>query len=628
MTIPGDLAHAAAHFPNHLAYVEGNRRITWAELSAQAHAAAAGLIELGLQKGDRAAICAENSIDWIVAYHATVLAGAAAALVYYELAPPEIEEQIRRPQCRLLFASPAVLAKISVPVCIDQVVTIGAPEASLSSSADSTLASSKASGGSGGEAHARGDWGVSPQDSGPIGVGAKQRDSDAQQTWLSLETVSASATEASREALPSSAPIPEDLAAIIYTSGTTGGAKGVMLSHRNLMSNCHAILQTLDVTENDSVLLVLPMHHAMPFIAAVILPGLVGAHFVMENDLRRIRDRLQQHHPTILFGVPALFDVVYRNVLARAEAEGRLKLFLALQKLAIWVKKLTGLNIGHLVFRQVHQALGGRLRFLVSGGAALSPRTALAFFSLGLPLLQGWGMSEAAPAVALQRFNKRRFRYTRFYESHVGSVGPALPGVEVRLVDVPEKGISVAEMGEGEVHIRGDNVFMGYWDAPEETAAAMQDGWLRTGDLARIDKDGNIYLTGRSKYVIVLDSGEKVIPDELEEVLATSQLISDVCVVGRKIRDKVQVTAVVYPDVEAARARSATDEASLSRLLREEVDRLGKQLAAYKRVVRIELSDAPLPKTPLQKVARGHITAAYDFDYERWLASESRSHPA
>ncbi|HEU0075873.1 MAG TPA: AMP-binding protein [Dehalococcoidia bacterium] len=608
LTIPDNLAYAAAHFPDNTAYVEGDRRVTWSEVHTLARDAAAGLIALGLQKGDRAAICAENSIDWIVAYHATVMAGAAAALVYFELGPSEIEEQIRRPACRLLFASPSVLEKITVPPCAEHIVILGDAQ----------------SRGSGGAAHALADWGDTPQSSVLEGEGAEQRESDAQQRWRTLDGIAASAGNDTSLRLETRSPGPEDLAAIIYTSGTTGGAKGVMLSHRNLMSNCHAVLETLLVSERDSVLLVLPMHHAMPFIATIVLSCSVGAHFVIENDLRRIRDRLQEHRPTIFFGVPALFEVVYRNVLARAEAEGRLKLFLTLQKLAIWVKRLTGFNIGPIVFKQVHHALGGRLRFLVSGGAALSPRTANAFFSLGLPLLQGWGMSEASPAVALQRFDQRRFRRTRYYESHVGSVGPALPGVEVKLVDVPDKGISVAASGEGEVLVRGENVFMGYWDAPRETAEALQDGWLRTGDLARIDAEGNIYLTGRSKYVIVLDSGEKVIPDELEDNLAASLLIEDVCVVGRASqdgRDRVQVTAVVYPSVEAAKAAGVADEASLQRLIRDDVEHLGRRLAAYKRIARIELTDAPLPKTALRKVARGHLADAYTFDYDRWLAS-------
>jgi long-chain acyl-CoA synthetase len=436
-------------------------------------------------------------------------------------------------------------------------------------------------------------------------VGAEQRGSDAQQVGAAERRM----------------PEPDQLAAIIYTSGTTGGAKGVMLSHRNLTANCEAVLQTLNVSARDSVLLVLPLHHAMPFLATLLLPARVGAYFAIENDLRRVRDRLQEHRPTIFFGVPALYELVYRNILSRAESEGRLGLFLKLQRVVRLIKRLTGFNAGHMVFRQVHSALGGRLRFLFSGGAALSPRVALDYFSLGLPLLQGWGMSEASPAVALQSFDKRRFRYTRYYERHVGSVGRALPGVEVKLVDVPDKEMRVAETGEGEVLVRGANVFMGYWDAPEETAAAIQDGWLRTGDLARIDKDGNIYLTGRSKYVIVLDSGEKVIPDELEEALSQSELLADVCVLGRRVRDKMVVTAVVYPSVEAATALGASDEASLQRAVSGEIDRLCKQLAAYKRVTRIELSDEPLPKTPLRKVARGRIADVYEFDYERWLAS-------
>jgi long-chain acyl-CoA synthetase len=590
LTIPAALDYAAAHFRDSPAYVEGQRRVTWGEVAALARDTAAGLEGLGLRKGDRVAICAENSIDWIVAYHATVLAGAVAALVYFDLAAQEIEEQIRRPVCRVLFASTTVLAKISVPACVEHVVLLGpgAFEGAV------PLAEHAGRG--------RGEASVPP-------ARENQQSEAAFSGGLAAEP-------------PSQIPVaPDDLAAIIYTSGTTGGAKGVMLSHRNLMSNTHAILQVLDVSARDVVLLVLPLHHAMPFIATLLLPTMVGAHFVIENDLRRIRDRLQEYQPTIFFGVPALYELVYRNILARAEAEGRLGLFLKLQRAVRLLKALTGFNAGHIVFRSVHRALGGRLRFLVSGGAALNVRTARDYFSLGLPLLQGWGMSEAAPAVALQTFNKRRFRYTRYYERRIGSVGKALPGVEVRLADVPDKGINVAETGEGEVLVRGQNIFVGYWDAPEETAAAMQDGWLRTGDLARIDRDGSIYLTGRSKYVIVLDSGEKVIPDELEEALSQSELVADVCVLGRRVRDKVQVTAVIHPHVEAANSRGATDAPSLSRLVSEEVDRLCRQLAPYKRVQRIELSDAPLPKTPLRKVARGHIAGGYEFDYGRWLAS-------
>jgi long-chain acyl-CoA synthetase len=580
LTIPAALAHAAERFSNRTAYIEGTagtrRRVTWAELSRQSHEVSAGLVALGLGRGDRVAICAENGIDWIVAYLATAIAGATGVLVYYDLKGPEIIEQVTRPGCRFLITSESVLAKLPEGVPgVETVIVIGARQAENA----------------GGRRN------------GP----------------LPLATVALKATADARKLLAGREPTPDDLAAVIYTSGTTGGAKGVMLSHRNFLTNATAVVEAFDFSATDSALLVLPLHHAMPFIATIVLPALVGAHFVIENDLRRVRDRLQEYRPTIFFGVPALYEIVYRNVLARAEAEGRLATLLAWQVRVRRLKQLTGINIGPIVFHKVHQALGGRLRFLVSGGAALNPQTASDYFSLGLPLLQGWGMTEASPVIAMQRFSATRFRFSRYYEQHIGSVGQAVPGVEVRLIDVPEKDIRVSTSGEGEVIVRGGNIFQGYWQAEEATREAKLDGWLRTGDLGRIDKDGNIYLTGRSKYVIVLESGEKVHPDELEDKFHESNLLADICIVGRKVGDKTHVTAIVYPDLEAARAgQVALDGASLQRSVAAEVERLGKQLAAYKRVTRIELTDEPLPKTALQKVARGRIEPTYTFDVDKW----------
>lgn len=581
LTLPEALAFAAQRLPGRPAYIEpaARRSVTWGEVARLVQDAAAGFVALGLQRGDRVAICAPNSIDWLVAYLAVVSAGGVGVLVYYDLKAAEIAEQVGRPRCRFLVASQEVLAELTpLPACVETVLVLGSAS--------------------------------------EPGRGA-----------LPFAGLAAKATAEGRAALASRAPAPDDLAVIIYTSGTTGGAKGVMLSHRNFLVTAHAAVEALKLTGRDVVLLVLPLHHAMPFFAAVALPGLVGALFVIENDLRRIRDRLREHRPTVFFGVPALYELMYRNLLARAEAEGRLATFQAWQRRLRRIKRLTGVNLAPLVFRQVHQALGGRLRFLVSGGAALKRETALDFFSLGLPLLQGWGMSEAAAAVTVQRFSRARFLLTRYYERHAGSVGPPLPGVELRLIDVPEKGISVAESGEGEIILRGENVFLGYWEAPAETQEAMLDGWLRTGDLGRIDKEGNLYITGRSKYIIVLDSGEKVYPDEVEEKLRESALIEDVCVLGRTARGKTQVTAVIYPSVEATRQEAARRGLAptaddVRGLVAAEVERLGRGLAAYKRVVHIELSDQPLPKTALQKVARGRLAATPEFDLERWLAQE------
>jgi long-chain acyl-CoA synthetase len=582
VTVLDALLRAERLFGDSASYSEGGRAagrsLTWAELSQRVQKVASGLVGLGLNRGDRVAICAENSIDWITAFYASAAAGASAVLVYYDLKANEINEQVTRPDSRFLFTSKAVIGRLgeSLPA-VERTLLLGA-------------------------------------------------DSESAREALSLEALAGTATAASRDRLESQAPEPGDLAAIVYTSGTTAGPKGVMLSHRNLIAGAEAAVRGLDLGHDASALLVLPLHHSFAFTVAAILPALIGGHIVLENDLRRIRDRLQEYRPTIFFGVPALYELMYRNIVQRAESAGRLRRMQAWQERVRLVKRLTGVNIGPIVFRSVHEALGGNIRFLVSGAAALKPETALDYYSLGLPLLQGAGVTETADGFAVQRFSRRRFLFTRYYERHVGCVGQALPGVEARLLDVPEKGISVAAGGEGELALKGESVFLGYWQAPEATEAALVDGWVRTGDLARIDEDGNIYLTGRSKYVIVLDSGEKVHPDEVETKLEESDLVEDVCVTGRRVREKTIVTAVIYPNVDAVLARIGADgggsnATTVERLIAGEVQRLSEQLVAYKRVGRIELSDTALPKTAVRKVARGHLADSHSFDYQTWASS-------
>jgi long-chain acyl-CoA synthetase len=588
MTLPAALAWAARTYGNRRAYVDyssgSERSLSWSELEQRARDFAAGLVGLGLAAGDRVAIVATNSSEWIVAFHAIAIAGGIGVPVYYDLRAAEVAGQTGRTGCRFVIADAGVLDKLpAASPGLEKVIVIG-------------------------------------------------EGSHPSIETLPFDAVATAATEASRATLAARMVAPSDLAAVFFTSGSTGGPKGVMLTHANLLANGHAIRQRLAFTPDDVVLLVLPLHHALPFQAAVVLVSLIGATIVIENDLKRVRERMQAVRPTVFFGVPALYEIMLRNVLARAEAEGRLAALQTWQKRLGVVKRLTGVNLAPIVFGKLHKALGGRLRFLVGGGAALNPPTVRAFAALGLPLIQGWGMTEAAPAIAVQPFSARRFRYTDYYEKHAGSVGAALPGIEVKLVDVPEKQIEVAASGEGEVLVRGANVFAGYWQAPEATAAAIDaGGWLHTGDLGRIDSDGNIYLTGRSKYVIVLASGEKVHPDEVEAKLGEGTLIGDVVVLARRdARDRTVAGAIVYPDIDAVRERCASDgvevtEENVRRIVTAEIETLCRDLASYKRVADVQLSDTPLPKTPLRKVAREQVPAEPDFVLERWLASAAET---
>jgi len=591
ITIPDVVNECCSRFGPRVAYrmKVGNefRRLTFTELRRQAMDFGAGLIALGLRQGDRVAIICENGFEWVIAYHGQSIAGGVGVPLYTELKRPEIDEMVQRCGARFIVASARVLSKIreDIPGVV-KVIGVGDE--------------------------------VEAKPGVPAGLLRR-----AHADLIPFQDVAAAATEESRRALAETRVAPDDLASIVFTSGTTGGMKGVMLTHRNFMSNVDQIRRTLALGERDRLLLVLPLHHAYLFTAAVLALVALGAEVVFENDLLRVRERLAEVRPTLFLGVPALYEVMYRAIEGRAEAEGRKKEFERSLRIAKRVKDSTRVNIGRQLFAQIHRQLGGKLRLMLSGGAALSPELALKYFRLGLPLLQGWGLTEAAPVAAAQRWSPYKFRFTNYYEQQVGSVGAPVPEVEVKLIDVPEKEIYVHLHGEGELVIRGPNVSPGYWNAEEATREARVGEWFRSGDLGRIDEEGNIWITGRSKYVIVLDSGEKVVPDELEERLIESALIEDICVVPRQMRNKTVVGAVIYPNLEATRARCEAenmplDESSVRTLLASEMEQFAADLAPFKRVSEIILTDTPLPKTALQKVARGQLRDSHSFDLKRW----------
>jgi long-chain acyl-CoA synthetase len=242
---------------------------------------------------------------------------------------------------------------------------------------------------------------------------------------------------------------------------------------------------------------------------------------------------------------------------------------------------------------------------MVSGGAALNPSVARDFARLGVPILQGWGLTEAAPVLAVQRWQPRKFYMSNYYEEHMGTVGQPLDGVEVALIDVPEKELYVHLHGEGELVARGDNITPGYWKSQEATAVQKVGEWLRTGDVGCIDPEGNIWITGRSKFVIVLDSG----------------VIEDIVVAAHKARGKTLARAIVYPNRELVlgrlQGRPATEDA-VREIIAAEFEANQRDVATFKRTSDFVLTDTPLPKTVLRKVARGLIADAYTFNPERW----------
>jgi len=564
--------------------------LTYAELGQAVESFAAGLIRMGLRPGDKVALVAENGLEWVIGWLGVALAGGVDVPIYGELSAHEIGNAVRQSDSRYAIVGAQYVPKVDARP-LERVIVAGHSD----KSGEDPLARLGARGVGFGE----------------VGAGI---------TSVDLRELAAVDLR------------PGDLASIIYTSGTTGDPKGVMLSHRNLVSNAMATPRVVNVTTSDRLLLVLPLHHPFPFTAGLLAPLHVGLEIVFETDLRRIRERMSEVRPTIFFGVPALYGTMYRAILSRLESDGKMEPFRKGERISAEIKRRTGVNVGRLIFRELHQKLGGRIRFLAVGGAAMPPDLTRRFALLGLPVLQGWGLSEASPVVAGQSLSAARFLLTDFYERMAGTVGRPLPGVEVALVDVPDKHIYAQIHGEGEFLVRGPNVMHGYYKNEAATREAMLDDWLRTGDVGRIDRKGYVYLTGRAKSVVVLDSGEKVYPDELEERFEESPLARDVCVIGRRSgrllgERKMQICAVVHPDPTALRdhARDVGERLTpelVRRWVQQEVDRVQADLAPYKRIAEVILTDTPLPRTDLRKVRRGSIREHCSFDLDKLLSGD------
>jgi long-chain acyl-CoA synthetase len=588
LTFPDLIEANARRFTQKVAFQEKRRRewrrMTHDDVREAAWETAGGFVAAGLQQGERVAVILENGLDWVRTYYGIVCAGGVAVPIYYDLKPSEISAMVHHADPAMAVVSPKALSKIEKDLqSLRSVIVVG-------------------------------DAPVHDTPSDLRRTGGPER--------LTLDDLIARSTPETQRAATARIVAPDDLASIVFTSGTSGGQKGVMLTHRNFMANCRQAAASIPFDDRDRLVIVLPLHHAFPFIVTMACAPSVGGEITFENDLRRIRDRMAEVKPTIFIGVPALFEVMYRNIVKGIEAQGRLENFQKGLRIVEGTKARTGINIGRIVFRELHKRLGGRLRFMISGGAALNPQVARDFANLGVMIIQGWGLSEAAPVLSAQRWHPRKFYLSNWYEDHFGSIGEAVEGVELALIDVPEKELYVHLHGQGEIIARGENITPGYWRGEEQTQAIKLGEWLRTGDIGRIDEDGQVWITGRSKFVIVLDSGEKVHPDEVEEKLERAAVVQDIAVMGRKVRGKTQIVAVVFPNRDEVLKRTADPSAEdVLELVREAIAAEERDTAQYKRVTDIRLVDEPLPRTPIRKVQRGSIQDQQRFDLQRWAAS-------
>lgn len=384
---------------------------------------------------------------------------------------------------------------------------------------------------------------------------------------------------------------PEALAVILFTSGTTGVAKGVMLNSRNLAHEVMIATTLLEVTPNDVTLAILPLHHTFECTCEFLTAIYAGACVSFCEGLKYIQKNLKEIKPTIIEGVPLIYNSLYKTIMKTLRKRGKEE---SVKKIINTCKMLgpVGRTLQQSLLKDIYDVFGGRLRTMISGGAA-SDITVMNFFNdLGFKAIQGYGLTECAPLVTLNPDNHKLMRNE--------SVGHVLPCVECR-IDNPDKD------GVGEICFKGDNVMMGYYKMPEETAAVLIDGWFHTGDIGYIDSENFVYITGRRKNVIITPNGKNVFPEELENYLEKSPLIAEAMVWADKDesgQDTV-IIATVVPDKETVELLSGRyNEEKAYQLISAYVDELNARLPLFKQIRRIVIREDEFEKNSSHKIKR------------------------
>ncbi|QAT43688.1 AMP-dependent synthetase/ligase [Aminipila luticellarii] len=382
----------------------------------------------------------------------------------------------------------------------------------------------------------------------------------------------------------------EAMCSLLFTSGTTGLAKGVMLSHKNISANVYNMSKYVSIPYEDFGLSVLPMHHSYELTCHIFTGIYQGMTVAICEGLKHILKNMQEAPAGVMLGVPLVFESMYKKILKQAQASGKLSAMKKMMAVSKTLKLYNHPKIVKKMFKDVHNAMGNHMNLFIAGGAAIDPSVIENFQALGIPMIQGYGMTENAPIIAV---NKDRY-------SKPAAVGLPMPGTEIKIIDADKTGV-------GEIICRGDSVMIGYYNNPEETEQVLIDGWLHTGDYGYFDKDGFLYVCGRKKSVIVTKNGKNIFPEEVEFYLTQSEFIEEALVHGildEKSGDTV-VKAEVYLDREAIKeAAGELSTGDLRKFVKQEIDRLNEQMPLYKRVKRFGIRENEFEKTTTRKIKR------------------------
>ncbi|MGA9391864.1 MAG: AMP-binding protein [Candidatus Sulfotelmatobacter sp.] len=563
----------AARWPNNVALeLQRNDQLescTYADLRRMAESVGRWIQESGFARGSRLAIVADNHPRWVAAYLGTIASGCTVVPLDTALHADQLTKLLKDSGASALFCDAKHAAVVGEAVESLKIgVVLIDPE--------------------------RAPDGRSP---GP--------------TWL---TNLPAIFESGPTHFEPAASNERDIAALLYTSGTTADPKGVMLTHANFLGEVEAVFNWVEIGSSDALLGVLPMFHVLAQMANLLLPLVKGCRVVYLETLNttELLRALRERNITAFAVVPQFFYLIHQRIFEEVEKRGTLtkRVFDSMIGLNRGLRKV-GINAGPLLFKRIHETLGKKMRYLVTGGSRFDSKIAKDFHDLGIDVLQAYGLTETTAAVFANSPG----------DNVIGSVGKAMKGVGAKIIDPQPQ----EEGGPptGEVALRGAVVMKGYWNRPDATGAVLRDGWFYTGDLGYFDADRNLFLTGRKKEVIVLSNGKNIYPEEVEAHYLKSPHIKELAVVGLEGtagEGGDRLHAVIVPNFDALRQKKIVNA---KEVIRFDIEGLSQQIASTKRIGSYEIWQEDLPRTTTRKIKRFEVEKRVKANQSRKISDDS-----
>ncbi len=557
----GMISYTAARLPekNYLVYKRKGEleAVTYEGFEERVRALSEAFLDMGLG-GESIAVIGETAPEWIITYFATIITGGTIVPLDRELSPEAISGFVKKVGCKAVVYSHK-LAKIF-------------EEGNEDFSGVSYLI--------------------------PFSSEEKEfcdkKPEEGTVAFLDVLNFGRSLVEGGADRYDSLPVDMEKVCAVLFTSGTTGSSKGVMLCQKNIIHAVNASYQCTGFEEHDTIVSVLPIHHTYEMTCGILTPLFIGATVCINDSLKYIVRNFQLFRPTGLVLVPLFVTTVYKRIWETARKSKKEKLLRSSIAVSDVLRKVK-VDPRKLLFKSVQDVFGGRLKRIICGGAPMPADLVADFDAFGIKLCQGYGITECAPLISVCPEDDNR----------PGSVGPAIPGVQVK-IDVEEE-----EDGKliGEICVKGPNIMKGYFEDKDATEEVLSGAWFRTGDYGYLDEDGFIFITGRKKNVIVLNNGKNVFPEEIEEYLYKIDLVSECVVIGRKGEDdNVVVTALIYPDfAKADEMGLGSDLNEIGAIIKEKIAELNRTLPSFKQIRGLEMRRTEFEKNTSKKIIRYKI---------------------